>query len=342
MSDPQVRLRAWGLEGREIEAVDGGLINRTWILHGQPRLVLQWVNGIFSPLIHHDIQALTRRLTERGVPSPHLVPTLGGALWEEDEGGGCWRVQTFIPGRTLHRLSSPRLAGAAGALVGRFHQALAGWEHEMVGPPRRAHDTAARMSNLVLALEGADDHRLEGEARGLGAEILADWEDWGGPASEPERICHGDLKVSNLRFADDADEGVALIDLDTVAPMSLGSELGDAWRSWCNPAGESAHEATRVDRDLFEASARGWCGAALRLDPAERAGLVAGIERICLELAGRFCADAVENRYFREDLDRFPALGDHNLLRARGQLLLARSARSARSRCEEIIDQALL
>ena len=30
---------------------------------------------------------------------------------------------------------------------------------------------------------------------------------------------------------------VCVVDLDTLAPMSLHHELGDAWRSWCNLGG---------------------------------------------------------------------------------------------------------
>ncbi|MEM8996795.1 MAG: hypothetical protein AAGF23_18565, partial [Acidobacteriota bacterium] len=72
--------------------------------------------------------------------------------------------------------------------------------------------------------------------------------------------------------------------------------------------------------------------------PAERASLVPGIERIALELAARFCADVVENRYFQEDRRRFAQPGSHNLRKARAQLALARSARIERSECERRIE----
>ena len=31
----------------------------------------------------------------------------------------------------------------------------------------------------------------------------------------------------------------ACLDLDTISPGDYSIEMGDAWRSWCNPAGES-------------------------------------------------------------------------------------------------------
>ena len=54
---------------------------------------------------------------------------------------------------------------------------------------------------------------------------------------------HGDPKISNLMFARDSDRGLCLIDLDTLGPMPIALELGDALRSWCNPAAEDARAA---------------------------------------------------------------------------------------------------
>jgi len=61
------------------------------------------------------------------------------------------------------------------------------------------------------------------------------------------------------------------------------------------------------------------------------------IERICLELAARFCADAVRNDTFTEDRQRWPEPGRHNLLRAHGQLRLARSVAGQRAELEAIV-----
>ena len=57
---------------------------------------------------------------------------------------------------------------------------------------------------------------------------------------------------------DDQGEVCALLDLDTVAKMAFSVEMGDAWRSWCNPAGEDDPSSVYFDVDIFEASLRGW------------------------------------------------------------------------------------
>jgi Ser/Thr protein kinase RdoA (MazF antagonist) len=332
---PEEALTRWPVDGEPSPAPDPGLINRTWMVGDPPRAVLQWVNPIFDPRVHLDLEALGDRLQAAGVPCPRLLPTADGALWVAD-GPACWRLTTYLPGRTDHRLTSVEHAREAGALVGRFHAAVAGWDYRFQARQRNIHDTPARIAELRAALADCDGHPLAGPGRELGAAVLDDWRSWDGDLEQPSRPCHGDLKVSNLRFADDG-RAVGLIDLDTIGPMPLVCEMGDAWRSWCNPAGEDDPDSVRFDVELFAASARAWLAQAPPLEPVERDGLVAGIERICLELAARFCADALRNSYFREDRERHPEPGAHNLLRARGQLALARSARSARGACEAVI-----
>ena len=132
-----------------------------------------------------------------------------------------------------------------------------------------------------------------------------------------------------------------MIDLDTIGPSSLAVEMGDAWRSWCNPAGEDEPQSVCFDLDAFASSAEGWLdgwsSAGAKIDQAELHSLVPGIERICLELAARFCADSVNNSYFKEDLARFPQPGQHNLIRALSQLTLAIEARQQAEKCHQIL-----
>jgi len=339
MLSPQKALEHWPIEAPIFPAPDAGLINETFVVGSPPQAILQWVNPIFDPAIHGDLAALTDHLAAQGLTTPRLLPTRTGARVHLDT-RGCWRLWSFIPGRTIHKVHSPHLAHAAGVLTGRFHAALWGWEHRFEGPSRNVHDTPTRMADLQAALEAADGHPLAGPARELGTSILEDWGRWEGNMEMPLRVCHGDLKISNLRFAEGDDAGVCLIDLDTVGPMTLTNEMGDAWRSWCNPVGENDPDGTRFDLEVFEASARGWLSTGPKLDPEERDSLVPGIERICLELAARFCTDAVQNSYFKEDRDAHPQPGAHNLLRARGQFRLASCAREARATCLSILRSA--
>lgn len=334
---PDEALAHWDRSGPVSPAPDAGLINRTWLVGSPPSSVLQRVHELFDPRIQIDIDAVTRRLSERHLPTPRLLRTRTGDLWVPD-GPAAWRLMTFVPGRTLHRLPNARIAASAGDLVGRFHAALRDFDHTFRAPRRFAHDTPTRMGRLRKALAGCESHPQRASARELGEEILRAWSAWNGELDLPGRICHGDLKVSNLRFAGSGDLAVCLIDLDTVGPMSIVEEMGDAWRSWCNPAGEDAPDRADFDLSIFEASARAWATRHGPVQPLERHALAGGIERICLELAGRFCADAVLHETFAEDRARWPEPGHHNLLRARGQLKLARAVADRRGEIERIVD----
>ena len=339
MQKPERALEEWSLSLPFVESSDQGLINGTWILGSPPKYVLQWVNPIFSPLIHKDLQIILSHLSNNGYITPTLIPTKEGhPCWEEED--GCWRIWSFIEGSTIHKIDSPKTAAIAGRLVGMFHSGLHDLDHQFIAPQRDIHNTPNRMRDLRLALEKSTGHHLEKEAVLLGEKILSDWDSWDGTLELPKRICHGDLKISNLRFNSDQSDGVCLIDLDTVGPNSFAVELGDAWRSWCNKSGEDQPENAHFDMEIFESSARSWIQHAPELLPIERETLAGGAQRICLELSARFCADAINNSYFKENREKYPTVGQHNLVRASSQYNLACSANSKRAACQRIINQA--
>jgi hypothetical protein len=333
---PNIALSNWSIDGKARPSDDVGLINDTFVV-GDPKTgILQRVNPIFGPDIHLDIEAITAHLSNSGLLTPRLVPTKDGALCVPAE-KGTWRLLTYIPGTTIHTISNPQQAAAAGNLVGQFHQATASLNHTFHFSRPGAHDTVLHMATLREALDQADGHPLVGPAHTLGEQILSAWNSWEGSLDLPQHICHGDLKISNIRFDDDRCSALCLLDLDTLGLQSFAVEMGDAWRSWCNPAGESAPEAATFDIEIFRASASAWLQSGPDLTQLETENLAPGIERICLELAARFCADAVANKYFKEDLSTYPQPGKHNLVRAKTQLKVAQSSRNCRVETERII-----
>ncbi len=210
------------------------------------------------------------------------------------------------------------------------------------------HDVYVESNAVFLVMEYIEGETLERiilddgamtihRVAAMGQQILAAWDQWDGDLELPERACHGDLKVSNIRMDTEGRYARCLIDLDTLGMMPLAVEMGDAWRSWCNPAPEDDFLAVRFDMEIFTATAQAWLAHAPAITKLELGSLVPGVERICLELAARFCADAVANCYFREDTSRFPQPGTQNLAKAKTQRALAAAARSHRSACEAVV-----
>jgi Ser/Thr protein kinase RdoA (MazF antagonist) len=324
-----------GLTESPVAPLGGGLIHQSFSVPVRDiEYVLQRVNPIFSPGIHENIAAVTEHLHARGVTTFRLLRTQEGGTHADLGAGGIWRVMTRVAGVTFDTCTSRAQARSAGALVARWHSALVDLEHDFRPLGIRLHDTAAHLHDLEVALVAHRGHRLHAAVAPLAEEILAVARAWEPLDGVPVRVVHADLKFNNLLFAgeagDEKDVAVSLIDLDTVSRMPLWVELGDAWRSWCNRAGEDSAEAD-LDMELFRASAEGYLGGlSIELEAAERSSLVEGLERISLELSARFAADALVESYFGWDPARFASAGEHNLTRARGQLSLYRQARATR------------
>lgn len=322
---PAAVLDAYGLSDRGIRPNASGLINATWhvVTRSGAERVLQRVNPLFPPQIHADIEIVTRHLAAKGLLTPMLIPCRAGASYFE-HGGEIWRLMTRIDGRSLQTLSSPEQAAAAGQLLGQFHLALGDLEHEFAQARLGVHDTQRHLRLLEQTLQSHADHAEIATVRPLAEELLAFAETLPPLPAAPDRIVHGDPKVSNILF-DDADRALCLIDLDTLGTMPVALELGDAYRSWCNTAAEDGADP-RFSAARFKAAARGYAaGAPGLLQPAEYAAIPPAVLTITTELAVRFCTDALRESYFAWDRRRYPSASRHNLARARAQLMLARS-----------------
>lgn len=325
-----------------LEPIPGGLINTTYRVSAPagPVAVVQRLHPVFEPQVNLDLEAITTRLLACGLATPRLLRTRSGEAWETIDGEP-WRALTHVAGHTVHRVESPAMAESAGDLAGRFHRCLDGLEHEYAFARAGVHDTAGHLASL-MDHHGASSRDHE-DARALAADILLEALELPDlPAALPRRHCHGDLKISNILFAaGQPARAHCLIDLDTLGRQTIAYELGDALRSWCNPAGEDS-ASPAIDLDLLDAAMRGYArGAAGLLSAPEAGAIVPGLQTVCVELAARFCVDAFEDRYFGWDRTRFASRREHNVVRARGQLSLARSLAHDAERAQAIVRAAL-
>ncbi|MEQ9502981.1 MAG: aminoglycoside phosphotransferase family protein [Deltaproteobacteria bacterium] len=331
-------LGAWSIADAQLVPIEVGLINVTFEVRSERgRFILQRLNPIFSPRVHEDIEAVTEHLARRGIETPRLVRTVADTRYHDAE--GVWRLMTFIEGETHARLTSDALAREAGALLGRFHRATADLEHTFVAGRLGVHDTPKHMRALEDAVGEHTGHRLHAEVAPLATEIVERYAALGSLPPVEDRVVHGDPKVSNVLFTP---QGAArcLVDLDTLARMPIYLELGDALRSWCNPAGEDGGEAT-FSLPLFAAAIEGYASSTRGWLTAEESGaLVRATATIILELAARFAADALRESYFGWNAKRFATRGDHNLLRAQRQLQEAKSLADVMDQAEAIVARA--
>jgi len=328
LPDPTV-LDAFSLASAPLERATSGLINPTWFVRARDgsELVLQRLNAIFPAEVNLDIEAVTRHLFAKGIATPTLVASRYGKLWHEHD-GAIWRVLTRIDGITRDALESPVQAREAGRVLAAFHHALRDLEHDFRSRRLGVHDTARHLGALRDALEEHRGHRDFAAVRPLAEQVLAFAAELPALPTMPDRIVHGDPKISNVMFAATADRALCLIDLDTLARMPVALELGDALRSWCNPATEDAPDA-RFVRPFYAAAIEGYASAARSLlGPQEWGAIADGTLMITVELAARFCADALRERYFRWDESRYASSSAHNQARTRAQLKIAQTLRA--------------
>ena len=334
-------LANYGLETARISPLGNGLINQTWLVENgaSEHFVLQRVNSMFPAAINQDIDVLTRHIEAKGLTTCRLVPANDGALWVEHE-KGVWRLLSRVDGASRNALTSAAQAREAGMVLGQFHLAVSDLEHTFSNLRLGIHDTARHLRFLDETLRNRTHHPEYAAVSSLGREILDIAKSLPVLPQVPDRVVHGDPKVNNILFEAGGNRAICLVDLDTISQMPLPLELGDAMRSWCNPSGED-YWTGEFSAELFVPAiegyaeqTRGW------ILPEEWSSIVPATHIILIELAARFCADALNETYFAWDPQKFATRSEHNQVRAAGQLTEARSLLAQEKELTAIVNAA--
>ncbi|MBI2993484.1 MAG: phosphotransferase [Gammaproteobacteria bacterium] len=325
---PDSVLANWGLAGARVEPIQTGWINRTWRVatgNGE-QYALQRVNPMFPTAVHADIDAITARLEAQGVATPRLVPDTKGELFVQVE-EATWRLFTYVEGDTRLIVADTPAAQEAGRLLARFHAALENFEYAFQSKREGVHDTPRHLRRLREALADRKEHPRFASIAPLANEILEAAAQLPKLPPLPRRKVHGDPKISNVLFARGSHKALCLVDLDTLSEMPLPLELGDALRSWCNVAGEDTR-AGEFSVAIFEAAIEGYAENAMQsISPGEVKAILPATLTIGIELAARFCADALFEDFFGWTPKRFGSHSEHSEVRAAGQLAAAQSLR---------------
>jgi hypothetical protein len=339
-----------------------GHINDTFLTlvetsSGTKRFILQRINHqVFKQpdLLMENVERVCAhahaKLRLTGVPDAHrralrLIPTVAGRSWYVDAAGNRWRCYDFIEGATGHDVvRSPAQAEAAAMAFGAFQSLLAdlpgGRLHETIPG---FHHTPSRFARFESALS-ADTHGRAALAApeiafalarahevGVVVEALRD-------GSLPERATHNDTKLNNVLLDDVTQEGVCVIDLDTVMPGSALYDFGDLVRTSTSPAAEDETDLTKVTMQMpmFAALVRGYLASARGfLTPREKELLPFAGKLITFEIGLRFLTDWLEgDTYFKI---KRPT---HNLDRCRTQFKLVASIEEQLPVMREIVERA--
>jgi hypothetical protein len=305
----------------------------------QPALVMENVERV--------LRHVHAKLTAAGVAERHrrcltLIPTRSGAAFYRDPRGNYWRTYVFIEkAATYDVIASPAMARAAARAFGRFQQLLADL------PAPRLHDTipdfhhtprrfavleqalARDAANRAARAKAEIDFALQ--RRTLTQTLIRDYEQ----GLIPERIAHNDTKLNNVMIDDATQEGICVIDLDTVMPGLAHYDFGDMVRTATRSGAEDEPDLSRIvfQADMFDALAQGYLETAGGfLTPAETDRLAVSGPLITFEIGIRFLADyLVGDVYFKTHRP------DHNLDRCRTQFKMVAEMERCRDAMEAMV-----
>ncbi|BCX04529.1 MAG: aminoglycoside phosphotransferase [Candidatus Roseilinea sp.] len=352
--DVQV-LAAYGLEPQrfDVQPFGHGHINKTYLATdraGDAHYILQRINtNVFKqPQIiarNHRLAGDYLARTQPDYLLPHIIPTAAGDDLYCD-GASYWRMTPYVPNTVaLNEATSPQQAYEAARQFGRLARLTADIDLSEFRPTiPNFHNLALRFEAFEQAIASADDARRRKasdliEAMLAAASIVETYVALVRDGGLPDRLMHHDTKINNVLLHQDTFEGVCVIDLDTLMPGKILSDVGDMVRTYVCPVSEEVRDVSRVvvREAYFAALMDGYL--------SEMRGALTLLERELLFYAGEFMIYMQALRFLTDYLAGdvyYPITYDaHNLDRARNQWALLTCLRQKERSLREIIRKCL-
>lgn len=307
---------------------------------GEVKYVLQRINHLIFTnveMLQNNIHIVTshirKKLEEQGVDDIDrkvltFLPTKEGKLYYFD-GDSYWRVCLFIPRSKSYEEVTPELSYEAGRAFGDFQTMLSDLPegalgetipdfHNMEFRLQQFHEAVA--ANPIGRLEEVKELVDEIEKR---AEAMCIQERLYREGKLKKRTNHCDTKVNNMMFDADTDKVLCVIDLDTVMPGFVLSDIGDFIRTGANTGAEDDEnlDNVNVNLEIFESYTRGYMEKAKAfLTPQEIQLLPYGGRLLTYMQTVRFLTDYINgDTYYKIHSPK------HNLIRTKAQFKLLQS-----------------
>lgn len=332
-------------EIREVKPLGNGLINDTFKVttgEGTPDYVLQRINNaIFQDvvLLQHNIETVTghirAKLAAKGEDDLdrkvlRYINPKGSDKTYLLADGKYWRVSVFINDSFTRETADEENSYYAGKAFGNFESMLTDVPEKLGETIPDFHNMELRSRQLKEAVaKDAAGRVSDPEIQAFLADI-AKYDEEMCKAEKlyregvlPKRICHCDTKVNNMLFNDKGDI-LCVIDLDTVMPSFVFSDIGDFLRNAANTVAEDSPETDKVafKMETFKAFVKGYLESASSfITPIEKDNIPYAALLFPYMQAVRFLADYINgDTYYKI---KYP---EHNLVRTRNQMALFHSA----------------
>ena len=324
---------------REVEPFGSGHINDTYRLFSErrdaPDYLLQRINhSIFKNVdgMMNNIYLVTSHLQLHKQPecdqtTLHLIKTKEGALYTRDQRGNYWRAFDFKKNtRSYDVVETEEQAYQGARAFGLFFRQLVDFNTtQLVDTIPDFHNIIVRLELLKASIEkynGERTKRVKEKIKWIfdHADQMCEIENKKISGTIPIRVTHNDTKFNNV-LLDQNDKGVCVIDLDTVMPGVVHYDFGDGIRTSTNAAAEDEEELSKVfDFEKYKAFSIGYLEATREVLVTREIELLGFSGALLTYLMGvRFLTDYISHDIYYKT--KYP---EHNLVRAKGQLELAR------------------
>ena len=235
-----------------IKKVESGLINSTFVLNSSNNsYVLQAINTNIFPNYEkglENILTVGNWLKRKNYPYSFPLPIKGRYLKVKNK---VWRLMPYVKNSmSYNRVSSLVQVKSAATCLGEFYHLLSDFNAEnLTITLTNFHNGNSITKKFKKAILNGDKKKLL-LTGSLINEIEKEWpilKKWDEVCNSlPKRVVHYDTKINNFLFDKKTDEVLALIDLDTLMPGCVLSDIGDMIRTYSNPVGEESKEIDKV------------------------------------------------------------------------------------------------
>lgn len=335
----------------EIITIGSGLINHTWKINFQGKYyILQRINSDVFKLpqqIDDNILLLTNYLKEDYPEYFFVSPikSLKGNTMIFLEEFGYFRLFHFVESSTTYTATeNSKQAYEAARQFGRFTRLLSGLHTEnlkIVIPD--FHNLSLRYEQFIEATKNGNHERHIIAEKGITylfsqKQIVEDYENLVQKNLFTKRVTHFDTKISNVLFNEN-DEGLCVIDLDTVMPGYFISDVGDMIRTYVCPVTEEEEDTSKIviRETYFEAIVHGYLSEMRDvLSDAEIKYFVYAGKFMIYMQAMRFLTD-----YLNNDIYYGAKYETHNLVRANNQIELLKALIKKENLLNKIVARSL-
>ena len=333
------------------ETIQMGNVNRTYKVNfmlpeGTPKsFLVQNVNtyAFRNPIgLMDNIDKVTEHIRAKkpGQLALHFHHTEDRKTYVVD-GTNFWRMTNFVPSITYNTVTDLNILRNAGKAFGEFQMDLHDFDiHQLIETIPGFHNTRQRYEKFVQSVKENKAGRVEEVREEI--DFLLSVQDKACTLTDlcntgklPLRVTHNDTKINNVLFHPETSDAMIVIDLDTVMPGLMGHDFGDAIRFAANFVEEDCPDCDKagVNLEVFRAFAEGFLSkTANTMTDMEVETLALSCFVLTAELATRFLAD-----YLDGDLYFNIKSPDHNLVRTRCQIALAKDMLRKMDEMERIV-----